>query len=110
MQDYADWIINAIDTDGAVSHRLYRNSTHNRNGVYIKDLSKLGRDLSKTIIIDNIEDNFCEQPRNGINIKSWYSDAHDRELEKMMPFLKSIVTGRAVDVRPMLKIFKSHYE
>jgi CTD small phosphatase-like protein 2 len=57
----------------------------------VKDLSKLGRDLSKILIIDNIEENFCSQPDNGIPIISWYNDPNDRELEKMTPFLKNLV-------------------
>ena len=74
LKDYADFIINAIDKEGCISHRLYRDHTHFKNGTYLKDLSKLGRDLTKTIIIDNIEENFSEQHENGICIKSWYSN------------------------------------
>ena len=59
--------------------------------MYVKDLSKLGRDLKKTIIIDNIEENFCEQRDNGIPIKGWYTDPHDKEFERYTPFLKSLV-------------------
>ena len=58
LKDYADWILNDLDRSGYISHRLYRDHTKCRSGVYIKDLSKLGRDLTKTIIIDNIEENF----------------------------------------------------
>jgi CTD small phosphatase-like protein 2 len=58
LQDYADWILNDLDKQRYISHRLYRDHTKFKNGVYTKDLSKLGRDLNKVIIIDNIEDNF----------------------------------------------------
>lgn len=58
-QDYADWILNILDSDRTcISHRLYRQHTQYYDGVYHKDLSILGRDLSKTIIIDNIKENF----------------------------------------------------
>jgi len=44
----------------------------------VKDLSLLGRDINKTIIIDNISDNFILQPDNGIFISTWYDDMRDR--------------------------------
>ena len=92
-----------MDTEHNVTHRLYRDHTHFTNGTYLKDLSKLGRDLSKTIIIDNIEENFSAQPDNGICIKTWYSDPKDRELDNLIPVLASFVTGRTRDVRPLLR-------
>jgi CTD small phosphatase-like protein 2 len=58
VKDYADWIINRLDSNNNISHRLYRRNTSEANGIYYKDLSKLGRDLSKTIIVDNNPENF----------------------------------------------------
>ena len=59
-QDYADFILNYIDRDTVkyINHRLYRPHCQYDEGVYVKDLSKLGRDIQKTIIVDNIRDNF----------------------------------------------------
>ena len=62
-QDYADFILNYIDKDHKyISHRLYRQHCRYDDGVYVKDLSLLGRNLKKTIIVDNIKDNFERQP------------------------------------------------
>ena len=41
---------------------------------FVKDLSRLGRNLKKVIIVDNIADNFQHQPENGIFIRTWYND------------------------------------
>ena len=106
LKDYADWILNDLDKLKFISHRLYRDHTKYRNGVYLKDISKLGRDLSKTIIIDNIEDNFQTHPANGIPIKSWYFDQQDRELDRYYPFLKELVVRRVRDVRGEVAKFK----
>jgi len=103
LKDYADWILNDFDRQGLISYRLYRHHTRFRSGVYVKDLSKLGRSLQKTIIIDNIQENFMLQPENGIHIRGWYNDPLDRELEKLAPFLKSIVMRGAPDVRHELR-------
>ena len=58
LKEYADWILNDFDKHKLIRHRLYRDSCKLKKGVYLKDLSLLGRDLSKTLIIDNIADNF----------------------------------------------------
>jgi TFIIF-interacting CTD phosphatase-like protein len=48
--------------------------------VFIKDLSRIGRPLNKTIIVDNVAENFSLQPDNGIFIKSWFDDKSDTAL------------------------------
>ncbi len=69
---YADAIIDSIDTSHSISFRLYRNHITLHEGASLKDISKLGRDLSKTIIVDNLSSNFRLQPDNGVLINSWY--------------------------------------
>ena len=58
MQDYADWVLDQLDTERLISYRLYRQHTSKQSHVYLKDLSMVGRDLSKTIIVDNVASNF----------------------------------------------------
>ena len=90
QQDYADYILDRLDTTRAISHRLYRRHTIENDGVYQKDLSKIGRDLSKTLIVDNSAENFQLQPDNGIYIKSWYDDPEDIALLQLAPLLIGI--------------------
>ena len=80
LKEYADWILDDFDKSNHIRFRLYRNSCKFRRGVYVKDLSRLGRDLSKTIIIDNIAENYEVQVNNGINILSWFHSMSDTEL------------------------------
>jgi TFIIF-interacting CTD phosphatase-like protein len=47
-----------MDVTQAVQYRLYRQHTDFSNNVYQKDLSKIGRELSRTIIVDNNAENF----------------------------------------------------
>ena len=73
LKEYADWILDDFDKMRYITYRLYRNSCKFKKGVYVKDLSRLGRDLSRTIIVDNIAENFDLQQDNGINIISWFN-------------------------------------
>jgi len=59
MQDYADWALQHIGkSQNKINHRLYRHHALPCREFYIKDLSMLGRDLAKTIIVDNISESF----------------------------------------------------
>ena len=71
--------------------------------VFIKDLSNLGRQLEKTIIVDNITENFLLQPDNGISIKSWFDDPDDTALVDLAPLLRQIVEQAVPDIRLALK-------
>jgi len=120
MQDYADWIIEGIDHRGAVRHRLYRQHCIQKHEApqtdgeveqgfqSIKDLRLLGRDIKKTIIIDNLKENFWSTcPNNGIEIESWYGeDLDDTELLKLIPALKCIVQNEEKDVRKVIKHYR----
>jgi CTD small phosphatase-like protein 2 len=63
----------------------------------------LGRDLSRTIIIDNVYENFQLQPDNAIFIKTWKGDIEDTSLFDLVPFLKGIVVKKVPDVRNVLR-------
>lgn len=102
-KQYADWVLDRLDVNNTVAHRLYRCSTSNANGFMFKDLSKLGRDLAKMLIVDNKPENFAFQPENGIEILSWYDDPSDNALVELTGVL-SAVGGRAgLDLRVAMK-------
>lgn len=76
-EEYANWALSFLENQHFISHRLFRQHALPYNGFYIKDLSRIGRDLSKTIIVDNIAENYMLQPYNGIHIRTWFSDPQD---------------------------------
>ena len=103
MQNYADLIISGLDPDGVVSDKLYRQHTINIGNSYIKDLEKLGRDIKKIIIIDNISENFSQQPENGLNIIDFEGNEYDDELKFLKEDLIKLVKLKPDDVRYYLK-------
>ena len=63
----------------------------------------MGRSLDRTLIIDNLAENFIHTtPDNGLWVESWYDDMEDNVMELLMPFLKDIVSSQVPDIR---KIF-----
>ncbi len=90
-RNYADIVINGLDCKNLIDYKLYREHTDEYNGINIKDLSKLGRDLNKVIIIDNIEENYFLQPKNGLNIIDFEGDENDNELDYILEDLLKIV-------------------
>lgn len=103
VQDYADHIIDQLDEGNWISHRLYREHTTPRGDTYFKDLRLLGRDLAKTIIVDNNADNFALQPANGIQIPAFTGDHGDFILVSMAQKLTQLALHPdASDLRHLL--------
>ncbi len=70
----------------------------------------LGRDMSSTIIIDNLEANFRMHAQNGILIKSWFGEESDKSLSKLESLLKKIAVEFGSDLRKGIKTYQEYIE
>jgi len=104
LSHYADPVIDFLargmnqhlNEPGDIKLRLYRESCLFLRGLYVKDLSRLGRKLEHTVIVDNSPASFLLQPEHGIPIKSWFSDTSDRELSGLHDSLLYLVDSESV--------------
>lgn len=103
VEDYAAPIADRLHANyKCFTGRLYRPATV-ACALYpcIKDLSLLGRDLARTVLVDDTPLAFCRQPDNGIPVFNFRGDSDDRLLgEAVLPLLQSLAT--CADVRPKL--------
>lgn len=67
----------------------------------MKDLSRLGRDLSKVIIVDNSPASYIFHPENAVPVQSWFDDMSDTELYDLIPFFEGL--SKEEDVYTMLQ-------
>jgi hypothetical protein len=70
-----------------VHFRLYRGSCVHVSGSYIKDLSRLGRQLSRTVIVDNSPASYMWNPDSAIPSVSYIDDKEDDGLLKILEVL-----------------------
>jgi len=99
---YAKPVVETIDKGTNVRHSLYREATVTYKGQsFVKDLSILGRDLSRVVLIDNNPLAMLASPDNAMPIMSWYDDPNDKELEKALSILHQMKDLK--DIRPYLK-------
>jgi len=101
LSKYADPVLDLLDRYKVVKHRLFREACTNHQGNYVKDLSRLGRKLQNSIIIDNSESSYLFHRQNAIPIETWFDDENDTELLDLIPLLEHITT--VDDVRPILQ-------
>ncbi|CAF0979840.1 unnamed protein product [Rotaria sordida] len=101
LAKYADPVADLLDPNQIFHSRLFRESCTYYNGNYIKDLSRLGRDIRKVIIIDNSPVSYIFHQDNAVPVTSWFDDMHDTELLTLVPIFERLAL--ADDVIPALQ-------
>ncbi|ESN90701.1 hypothetical protein HELRODRAFT_166405 [Helobdella robusta] len=94
IHQYADPVTDLLDKWNVFQARLFRESCVFHRGNYVKDLSRLGRDLNRVVIIDNSPMSYLFHPKNAVPVMSWFDDPSDRELLNLIPFFENLATTR----------------
>ncbi len=101
LSKYADPLMDILDQGNVAPQRLFREHCTFYNGIFVKDMNRLGRPLKDAIIIDNSPQSYLFTPENGIPIISWYDSRKDRQLLDFIPVLKKMAI--VPDVRSIIK-------
>lgn len=105
ISEYAERIIDWLDEERRIEGRLSREQCEETPEGYIKDLSRLGRDLRQVVLLDvfptqNSPISASYHPDNLLLISS-FQGSDDTELEQLYTVLQALINVE--DVRPVLK-------
>uniref|UniRef100_A0A671RGP7 Mitochondrial import inner membrane translocase subunit TIM50 n=1 Tax=Sinocyclocheilus anshuiensis TaxID=1608454 RepID=A0A671RGP7_9TELE len=102
---YADPVADLLDRWGVFRARLFRESCVFHRGNYVKDLSRLGRELNKVIIVDNSPASYIFHPENAVPVQSWFDDMTDTELLNLLPLFEGL--SKETDVYSVLQSLRA---
>ncbi|XP_063138981.1 carboxy-terminal domain RNA polymerase II polypeptide A small phosphatase 1-like [Rattus norvegicus] len=88
---YANPVADLLDKWGAFRAKLFRESCVFHRGNYVKDLSRLGRDLRRVLILDNSPASYVFHPDNAVPVASWVDNMSDTELHDLLPFFEQLI-------------------
>jgi RNA polymerase II subunit A small phosphatase-like protein len=91
-ESYARKVIEIIDPDNYISHHLFRkHCTAYNSFIYVKDLKRLGRDMTRLAIMDNSSIAYATDLDNAVPMYPWRGDEprdlFDVELIEVIPLL-----------------------
>lgn len=102
-------VLFAIDPEGRC-HKLGSAAAEARDGMMIKRLDYMNRDLDRIILIDDSPEAFQLFPRNTLQVKPFddVKDSNDRVLFDLVPLLQAFVHDDAKDFRDTLDDLGTH--
>lgn len=109
---YANVVLDFLDPDNLyIHHRLFRESCYTTpEGIHIKDLRVLNRELHNIVLVDNSASSYMHQVDNGIPIIPYYQGKEDFELKALEKYLQSMALEEEVREinRKTFKLHKYH--
>lgn len=84
-REYANQILSQIDPSGIFFTKIFtrEHCTQDNCKKYKKDFAICGTDMKRTIIVDDLPENFINFPNNGILIKPFNGEQDDDDLSRV---------------------------
>jgi RNA polymerase II subunit A small phosphatase-like protein len=101
LSKYAEPLMQQLDPENRCAYKLFREHCTYYNNAFVKDLTRLGRDMKDVIIVDNSPIAYLFQPENAIPATNWYDDPTCTELPRIATILERLVFED--DVRRVIK-------
>ena len=94
-------LMQQLDPEGMCTYKLFREHCTFFNNAFVKDLTRLGRNMEDVIIVDNSPVAYLFQPENALPAVSWYEDPKDDELSRLATLLERMAYEG--DVRKVIR-------
>lgn len=107
ISKYAIPLLERLDPLGLSSYHLFRTHCSVMANTFVKDLSLLGRDLAKTVIVDNTPSAYALQPDNAVPVDTWVGNPRDQRLIELIPVLEAL--SGVDDVREHIRRLAENY-
>lgn len=101
-----DMIMEKLDPLQFVTFRLYRFATKYKDGKYIKDLSRLNREMSNVVVMGH-DPSYLDHSDNFIQIAPWDGDDSDHTLLDSIDFLETLAMSNIPDLRNAIRAYRS---
>jgi RNA polymerase II subunit A small phosphatase-like protein len=101
LSKYAEPLMLKLDPQSLCGYKLFREHCTFYNNAFVKDLTRLGRNMKDLIIVDNSPVAYLFQPENAIPAVSWYDDPNDQELLRLANLLERLAYEE--DVRKVIR-------
>jgi mitochondrial import inner membrane translocase subunit TIM50 len=108
IEGIAEPVVMSLDKSGCIMHRLYREATYYTNGVHVKDLSRLNRNVKRMIVLDDDPLEVQLNPENLIRVKPYNdpTDRTDNTLARITPLLIEIAREGYDDIPALLSQYR----
>jgi import inner membrane translocase subunit TIM50 len=100
-------VVDSLDKEGCIRHRLFRDATHYYDGVHVKDLKRLNRNLKRMIVLDDDPAEVQFNPENVLLVPPYEdpTDRTDNTLARITPFLMELARDNCNDIPAVLRQF-----